>query len=191
MKLTNLFWIFALAFVLTACSTVDAQPFGTPIAPLPAETLPAPKLNARPLPEKQGCPIEAVNLLGAWVQAGYPETETFPILGMDGSQCLGTFSQDIQPLLNTPNLWYDSAVACTTCHGPDLTYSYAQLNLSDYAGIVAGSRRATPDATGNDILAAGNWEKARLYTVFSTRFMPWGLPADAPTNGPVVIAGSR
>jgi hypothetical protein len=45
-------------------------------------------------------------------------------------------------------------------------------------------------AKGNDILGGGNWEQARLYQVFTTRFMPLGRPSTLGEKEPVVLAGS-
>ena len=50
----------------------------------------------------------------------------------------------------------------------DVTISPAQLDLSSYAGIISGSRRADAESKGTDILGDGNWESSLLYKFIST-----------------------
>jgi hypothetical protein len=51
----------------------------------------------------------------------------------------------------------------------DVTISPAQLDLSSYAGILAGSRRENFESKkGTDILGEGNWEKSLLYEFLVT-----------------------
>jgi hypothetical protein len=72
-----------------------------------------------------------------------------------------------------------------------MAVSSAQMDLSSYEGILAGSRRTSPDAQGTDILGGGDWESSLLYDVLYVRkFMPLGRPTDVPADGPVVFAGN-
>ena len=98
-------------------------------------------------------------------------------------------------LFKEANLWYSGALACASCHNADLTKASAQLNLSDYQGILAGSRRTSPDAKGNDILGGGNWEQSKLYEVLITRkgqplAMPLGRALDFDAGTVTVYAGT-
>ena len=77
------------------------------------------------------------------------------------------------------------------------------MDLSSYAGILAGSRRANAEPKGNDILGGGNWDDALLHKMLyapdgKTQLdpvrpaMPLGRsdlnpPIDA--NGPIIPAG--
>jgi hypothetical protein len=65
------------------------------------------------------------------------------------------------------------------------------MDLSSYAGILAGSRRQSADAKGNDILGAGDWEKSTLYRVLFTTWMPLGRPQTTNEKGPLVLAGTK
>jgi hypothetical protein len=71
------------------------------------------------------------------------------------------------------------------------------MDLSSYAGIIAGSRRASADVKGNDILGSGVWEQSKLYEVLTLpnenqQAMPLGRPPDAfPPGGPVILAGEQ
>ncbi|MEW6093590.1 MAG: hypothetical protein AB1531_06450, partial [Chloroflexota bacterium] len=104
---------------------------------------------------------------------------------------------DVQRLFSEANLWYNGAPACITCHNSNLAAAAAQLDLSSYAGIIAGSRRASADVTGNDILSGGVWEQSKLYEVLtlpsgSQQAMPLGRPPDVfPPGGPIILAGQQ
>lgn len=162
----------------------------TPIPTLAAATLPAPDFSVQTTTLNQ-CRIAAVNLIGAWVSAGYPETDTFTFTDIDGQTCEATFPNDVHPVFIESNLWYPGSLSCSSCHNPDMAVSSAQLDLSSYEGILAGSRRTSPDVLGNDILGGGDWETSLLYDVlFVRKFMPLGRPPDVPAEGPVVFAGT-
>ncbi len=186
-KLFLLVTAILFGFSLAACDQANTKPFGTPVPTLAAAKLPASSGGVVQSPAAVRCSVRAIDLLGAWVSAGYPETDPFGFTGADGQTCQGTFGDDVQPLFTESNLWYEGAPSCAACHGPDVEKSYAQLNLRDYAGITAGSRQL---ATPTDILGGGTWEQSKLYEVLVTmRFMPWGRPADFPEKGPLVSAG--
>ena len=151
-----------------------------------------------PLPQagdeapKVSCQITAVDLIGAWVSAGYPENEIFTFTDINEIECIGEYSADITPLFQEGNLWYSGAPACTTCHNPTLNKETAAMDLSSYQGILAGSRRTSPDVNGNDILGGGIWEQSKLYSqLFIEKVMPQGRPPDVPAEGPIVFAGSQ
>ena len=181
-------YVSACGFTFTcrrASPVVDA----TPIPTLAAATLPAPDFSVES-PALNRCRIAAVNLIGAWVSAGYPETDSFTFEDIDGLTCEGTFSEDVHPLFMESNLWFPGSLSCSSCHNADMAISSAQMDLSSYEGILAGSRRTSPTAQGNDILGGGDWEASLLYDVlFVRKFMPLGRPPDAPAEGPVVFAG--
>ncbi|HSO26549.1 MAG TPA: hypothetical protein VLS48_00655 [Anaerolineales bacterium] len=156
-----------------------------------------PRATPPPLPQNAGwtqrasaphCVSNPVDLLGAWVEAGAPEDEPFPFRDDSGEACRGTYTDDVRFILDQSNLWFEGAISCIACHGPDLPASYAALNLSDYAGILAGSRRASPEAQGNDILGPV-WEESILHRVLVTRFMPLGRPSTSPEKGPPMPLG--
>ena len=98
-------------------------------------------------------------------------------------------------MLGEANLWYAGALACSSCHNADLAKASAQLNMSNYQGILAGSRRTSEDARGNDILGGGNWEQSKLYEVLITRkgqplAMPLGRAVDYDAETVTVFAGA-
>jgi hypothetical protein len=162
----------------------------TPIPTLAAATLPAPDFSVQTTTLNQ-CRIAAVNLIGAWVSAGYPETDTFTFTDIDGLTCDATYPDDVHPLFIESNLWYPGSLSCASCHNADMAISSAQMDMSSYEGILAGSRRTSPDAQGTDLLGGGDWEASLIYDVLYVRkFMPLGRPPDAPAEGPVVFAGT-
>jgi mono/diheme cytochrome c family protein len=175
------------ALALSACNAknlmANTKPFGTPIPTLAVVTPPASSGSGRSLAGK--CQVTAVDLLAAWANAGYPEG-AFDFTASNGTACAGDFAADVQPLFTESNLWYGGSVACAACHGPDLNVSYAQLDVSSYAGLMAGSRRL---AEAKPVVGDA-WEKTKLYEVLvTTRFMPLNRPADMPEKGPLVAAG--
>lgn len=169
----------------------------TPIPTLIPATMPVPQRGGKQAVFNK-CQVAAVNLIGAWVSAGYPEKDTFTFTDVKGTTCEATFAKDVQPLFLESNLWYPGSLACASCHQSDLTKALMNMDLSSYAGIVAGSRRANGEAKGNDILGGGHWEQSLLYqmlyapngqTTIGRPAMPLGRPADVPAEGPLVYAG--
>ncbi len=187
-----------------ACGTNNScsnfpEPERTPIPTLIAATLPAPKVGAEAAPATPKCRIAALDLIGAWVKAGVPETDPFEFTDVKGQTCTATFPDDVQKLFVEANIWYDGAPACTTCHYADVKKATKNMDLSSYAGILAGSGRANGEPKGNDILGGGNWDQALLHnmlyapngaTTIGRPPMPLGRPATVPANGPVIAAGT-
>lgn len=173
-----------------ACRQAAAPVARTPIPTLIPATLPVPARGEAVAFNK--CQVAAVNLIAAWVSSGYPEKDPFPFTDVNGAPCEGTYEKDIRMLLNESNLWYSGALACTSCHNSTLSETAAQLDLTTYAGILAGSRRASAEVTGNDILGGGVWEQSKLYEMLVVKkTMPFGRPPDVPEEGPLVFAGVR
>jgi mono/diheme cytochrome c family protein len=195
-------WVFSLYFF--GCGTTNTctgipQPDRTPVPTLLAATLPAPKVGAEAIAAKPRCQVAAVDLIGAWVNAGFPETATFNFTDLKSRNCTATFKEDVQQLFIESNRWYDGAPACITCHSSDVAKATKNMDLSSYAGIVAGSNRVGGAAKGTDILGGGDWSKALLHqmlyapdgkTEINRPPMPLGRPATVPANGPVISAGT-
>jgi hypothetical protein len=190
-RVTFLLSVILLGLLLTACGSGTPGGVRTPIPTLTSATPPGPggpgvlaAMVAQP-----HCTVRAVDLIGAWVKVGSPETNAFDFTDAFGKACTATFVPDIQVLFNQSNVWFKGALACAACHGPDLAGSYALMNLSDYQGVTSGSRRQSADAKGNDILGGGDWEKSRLYQMLTSGAMPPGRPGPTPEKGPLVPAG--
>ncbi len=168
----------------------------TPIPTILPATMPAPGQGGGESAGSAKCVVQAMTLLEAWINSGYPETESFEFTDTNGADCEAAFS-DVQVLFTEGNLWYNGAPACVTCHNANIAAAAAQMDLSSYAGIVAGSRRASVDVTGNDILGGGVWEQSKLHEVLnlpsgSPQAMPLGRPPEAfPPGGPVVLTGEQ
>lgn len=161
----------------------------TPVSTLAATTLPTPAYLVMPPSVKQ-CRVAAVNLIGAWVSAGYSETEPFIFIDEDGLFCRATFTTDVQPLFLEADLWYPGSLACASCHKSDVVTASAKMDLSTYQGMLMGSRRVG-QAKGKDIFGGGDWQASLLYDVLYVRkFMPLGRPPDSPAEGPLIFAGT-
>jgi hypothetical protein len=170
----------------------------TPVPTLAAATLPAPDFSVAASSVVR-CRIAAVDLIGAWVSAGYSETEPFTFTDINGDNCEANFKNDVQPLFLESNIWYPGSLSCSSCHTPDLENTFMNMNLSTYEGILAGSQRANGEAQGKDILGGGDWEQSLLYqmlyapngtTTIDRPAMPLGRPMDVPAKGPVIFAGT-
>lgn len=163
----------------------------TPVSTLIPATLQANAVSYPYSASPENCTVSAESLLSAWVSAGFPETQSFPFTDDNRVACEGTFT-DVQALFTASNLWYPGALACTACHNADLSASASgQLDLSSYAGIMAGARRSSGSLSGVDILGSGNWQQSRLNQVlFVLRQMPFGRQPDGlPKLGPTLLAG--
>jgi mono/diheme cytochrome c family protein len=136
------------------------------------------------------CEVGAVDLLGAWVTAGSPESGTFAFNDVNGNPCEGNYTNDVRPLFVEANIWYPGSYSCDSCHSPDLTgTSAAKLDLSNYDGIMAGSQRASADLAGTDILGGGDWKRSLLYEfTYSRPVLPPGH-GKSSSDGPVIYAG--
>lgn len=151
---------------------------------LPAERTAIPTLLPASIPAIEGgepaasgqCQVAAVDLIGAWVEAGSPETDPFQFADASGQNCESTFAE-VRPLFIEANLWYSGSMSCVACHGADVVTASAQLDLSNFAGINAGSRRPDAESNGTDILGAGKWKSSLLYDFITTS------KADVPGHG--------
>jgi hypothetical protein len=172
------------------CEKAAVAPYRTPVPTLIPAHMPVQMVSDQQV--KVSCQITAVDLLGAWVAAGYPETEPFEFTDMNGKNCTGNYPDDVSQLFQEGNLWYTGAPACITCHNSVIESAQANMDLSSYSGILAGSRRTDGQAQGNDILGGGVWEDSKLYEqLYVLKLMPQGRPVDTPAEGPVVFAGSE
>ncbi len=163
----------------------------TPISTLVQATLQDNGVPFSSASSPEACTVSAAALLSAWVTAGSPETQPFPFTDANNVACQGTFA-DVQPLFSESNLWYPGALACTSCHNAGLSSAAsAQLDLSSFAGVQAGSHRSSGGTSGVNILGAGNWQSSRLNQVlFVLREMPYGRSTNAvPEAGPTLLAG--
>lgn len=160
----GLIYVSSCGFTLS-CNRADPLVVRTPVPTLiPVSHQESQGGESEPV-EFTSCYVSATDLIGAWVTAGSPETEAFPFNDANGTPCEGTFTEDIQHLLVENSFWYQGAIGCTSCHNAELTEESGGLDLSSYAGIVAGANRSYEGAKGTDILGDGNWETSRLHDV--------------------------
>lgn len=159
-------YINACGFTLT-CNRGALPVERTPIPTLIPATMPAMEITTGQIAVSDQCRIIAVDLIGAWVAAGSSETDIFQFIDSNGKNCEATFAE-VKPLFVEANLWYSGSLSCVSCHSVDVSVSPAQLDLSSYAGIIAGSHRADAESSGTDILGAGSWKSSLLYQFIST-----------------------
>jgi hypothetical protein len=166
----SIIYVSACGVTLT-CNRGAPHVDRTPIPTLIPATLPAQEVSweevtePAPLTNSDTCNVRAVNFIGAWAMFQTPkskEADPFYFVDEDGKNCEAAFT-DVQALLNQPGLRGVDSLACTSCHSGDLTVAPAQLDLSSYAGIMAGSRLESGKKKGTDILGDGDWKASLLY----------------------------
>jgi len=180
-------FIYVNACGLTiTCNRARSIIAGTPIPTVGYAPVPA----MQPADPSGKCQVAAPELMGAWVSAGAPESDVFSFTAINGDTCEGNFNEDIRPLFVEANIWYPGSSSCDVCHNADIgKTSAADLDLTGFQGILAGSQRSAPDAPGTDILGGGDWKRSLLYEYTVTHpVLPPGH-GDAPDPGPVVFAG--
>ena len=143
---------------------------------------------------KYDCELNAVGLLGAWVEAGAPNGEfTY------GDATL-TFERDVLPFFTGNSMWFDGSQACSGCHFAASENSAHQMDLSTYEGILTGAD-SLEDPPGVSILGesapgAGdfNWSTSKLRARLRNNRMAPGWEFDITEgnrNGPLVLHGTR
>jgi hypothetical protein len=193
------FLVFIVAWLgfvyLSACGfTVTCVQAAQLVERTPIPTL-IPVKGSQPQPTQNvagfnECKVAATDLIGAWVSAGHPETESFPFTDLSGQSCEGTFA-DIQPLFVENSIWFPGSLGCTSCHNADLTDRSAGLDLTSYEAISLGTRRvAGASSPGTDIFGDGDLEKSLLYQTLTTQgLVPQGHSPDAPPPSIILYAG--
>jgi hypothetical protein len=136
-----------------------------------------------------GGTITTVELIGAWVDAGVPESAAFDFTSTDGQTYSATFSTDILPLFTGPGAYYEGSVNCSTCHTAELETSAHELDLTSYEGILAGADRLE-EPPGEPIVVSGDWTGSSLRGRLRNNRMPSGIPASVDRDGPLVVAGT-
>lgn len=183
-------FVFVNACGMTfSCNRASTLPETTPIPTLIPATLPAMTMESSAATDPDKCHVAGVDLIGAWVDAGASNTEVFSFEDVDGRQCEATFA-DVEPLFTQANLWYAGSLSCRSCHSVDLAVSPAQLDMSSYEGILAGSRRADDAPKGTDILGGGKWESSLLYQFIAETHADVPGHDAALSSGLMVYAGT-
>lgn len=174
----SVIYISSCGFTLT-CNQAEGIVIRTPVPTL----IPAKDTN----PQTGGgitvfdqCRVAATDLIGAWVSAGHPETETFPFTDANGQPCEGTYAEDIQPLFVENSIWYPGSIGCISCHNPDQPDRNAGLDLTSYEAISGGT----------DVFGGDDPQNSLLYDVLVNRkLVPEGHSADSPGDPLFVYAG--
>jgi len=184
----SIIYVSSCGLTLT-CKQASPKPNVTPIPTLIPAAHSESGMGEGALAEFDQCQVLASDLIGAWVNAGSPETDPFAFTDIRGGSCEGTFAEDIQPLFVENSLWYPSAIGCVSCHNSALGKRSAGLDMTTYQAILKGSGRADENANGKDILGGGNWENSALYKIFTQGFGPAGHSAETTPANPLLYAG--
>jgi len=142
-----------------------------------------------------GCATTAIEMLGAWVGAGAPETGS---IAWGGGMV--SFSSDILPLFTENGKWFEGSPACTTCHFSNGEASYHEMDLSSYAGLMLGGDvlSAPPGVPlfGESSIGATDydWDHSKLSSRLRNNRMPPGWAFDITEenrDGPTVNPAYR
>jgi len=193
----SIVYVSSCGFTFT-CNRGEPPVDVTPIPTLIPATMPVQSTGGDTAFNK--CQVAAADLIGAWVSADYPEMDKFTFTDVNGQDCEAVFRKDIQPLFTESNIWYPGSLSCSSCHYPDLATAQFNMDLSSYAGILAGSQRKNGEPQGKDILGGGDWENSVLrqmlvaengQSTVNRLLMPQGRTdtAGVPDNGPLIFAG--
>jgi len=125
------------------------------------------------------CQIGATELIGAWVEAGHSDMESFPFTDSNGQDCEATY-EDIQPLLRENSVWYPGSLGCTSCHNADQTERSGGLDLSTYEAMSANAA----------LFGDGSWEGSLLHEVLVNQGLTAeGHSPDVEPRNPVLYVG--
>ena len=174
----SIIYLSSCGFTLT-CNQAEHIVVRTPIPTL----IPASRAGSQPgagMPEFNKCQVAATDLIGAWVSAGYSETEVFPFTDVYGAPCEGMFAEDIQPLFVENSLWYAGSIGCVSCHNADQPDRNAGLDLTSHEALSGGT----------DIFGGGDWETSVLHEVLvNQKLVPEGHAKEVPGDPVFVFAG--
>jgi len=133
------------------------------------------------------CGVRAVDLIGAWVDAGAPNGP-FTFQSTDGKTCEGDFTKDILPLFTQADVWFKGSQPCSSCHFANSEASAHEMDLSSYEGILKGAD-VLSEPPGVPIIKPGDWEGSALRARLRNNRMPPGWEFDiteANRDGPTL-----
>ncbi|MCP4363260.1 MAG: hypothetical protein GY796_35110 [Chloroflexi bacterium] len=192
--ITTLICLFLTAMILVACAD-DTPPTETAPPDTSSESDEATESTETEASETGitevvsastggGAAARAVDLVGAWVDAGSPESEPFDYTGIDGNSYQATFDVDILPLFTNNGVWFENSPACLGCHFGSIEESAHEMDLGSHEGILAGAD-VLEDPPGVSIVGesepgAGdfNWGESELRARLRDNRMPPGFPFD-------------
>ncbi len=144
-------------------------------------------------PEEYGCDLNAVDLLGAWVESGAPESDEFEYGGVPA-----TFEDDVLPLFTSNNIWFTGGQKCDGCHFDNSENSDHEMDLTTYQGVMFGAD-ALSEPPGVPILGQSevdatdfDWDHSKLRERLRNNRMPPGIefdPSEANRDGPTIMVG--
>ncbi|MFQ5576547.1 MAG: response regulator transcription factor [Anaerolineae bacterium] len=111
-----------------------------------------------------------------------------------------TFERDVQPFFTEESMWFDGSQACAGCHFGNTENSYHEMDLTTYAGIMAGGD-VLSEPPGVPILGQSevgatdyNWSESKLRARLRNNRMAPGVEFDITEENrddPLVLHGSK
>ncbi len=143
---------------------------------------------------KYDCELNAVGLIGAWVEAGAPNGE------FEYGGATLTFERDVLPFFTGNSVWFEGSQACSGCHFAASENSAHQMDLSTYEGILTGAD-SLESPPGVSILGESepgkgdfDWANSKLRARLRNNRMSPGWAFDITEgnrNGPLILAGKK
>ncbi|MCA9918437.1 MAG: hypothetical protein KC445_10825, partial [Anaerolineales bacterium] len=175
-------WLFGLGLCLialgwgmkpTSAANIDQVETAVSTAPHPNYSA-----SSNMVQQQNGgeCDIYAVDLLGAWVDAGAMEG-SFPFTSLNDESCTGDFTTDVLPMFTEANIWFEGSQACTECHFDNSEDSRHEMDLGTHAGILAGAD-VLSEPPGVPVVIPGDWENSVLRARLRNNRMPPGWEFD-------------
>lgn len=151
--------------------------------------------SAKILTGKYGCDLNAVGMIGAWVEGGATQNDPFEYAGVKL-----TFEKDVKQLFVTHGIWQQGTMACASCHSGHTENSLHEMDLTSYEGIMSGgdvlSKPPGVPILGESKIGASDfdWANSKLKGRLRNNRMPPGIEFDISEenrDGPVVLHGMR
>jgi hypothetical protein len=172
----SIIYVSSCGFTFT-CYKGDLLVDRTPIPTLIPGSHSDAQMDVVDMPEFDKCQIAARDLVGVWVSAEAPETDSFTFEDVDGQACEGKYADDIQPLFVENGVWETASVGCISCHNSDLTDRSSGLDMSSYGAI-----------SGSGILG-DTWEDSKLNVYLDMSLTAAGHSPEMPGGNPLIYAG--
>src|SRR3990172_494147 len=185
----------ATLLLFSCAKETPTEALPPPDTPIPATQAPSAVAPTEEMMDESGGAAYGVDLIGAWVDVGVPETEPFEYEGVDGNTYSATFEVDVLPLFTTAGAWFENSAPCSSCHFGLNENSAHEMDLTSYAGILAGAD-TLEEPPGEPLLGESqpgatdyNWSESGLRARLRNNRMPPGFPFDATEanrNGPTL-----
>ena len=161
------------------CHRGDRLVERTPIPTLIPASHSDAKMTEMDTTDFEKCQVSALDLVGAWVSADAPETDTFAFTDVNGNSCEGSYANDVQPLFVENSAWQSGSLGCVSCHNAGLSERSGGLDMSSYEALQQSG------------VLGSNWESSSLHEYLMLGLTADGHAADVSTGNPLLWVGTQ